>query len=150
AAYQDYRLDQWKSNTMVGITSLEEQYKADATAIQAQQTNVDNLRAQLHIVDTDPNSYMPSPILATADMQKYNDEKLQDEKSFTDLKTTLEFLESVQATNKEALRDILPRMMPGGDSALSDSLQKWHTAKQTYVSLTNDYGPSSPEVIRAQ
>src|SRR5206468_1053279 len=46
------------------------------------------------------------------------------------------------------LRDILPRM--GEDSALSGLLDKLRTAQQTYISQTNDYGPSSQEVIRAK
>lgn len=148
-AYQDYRLDEWKSNAMVGITALEEEYQKDAAKIQTVQTNMENLREQLRIVDTDPNSLLPTPTLSAADVQKYNEEKFVDEKSYTDLQTTLSFLQSVAATNREALRDDLPRMMPNGDAVLSGLLDKWHQARQTYVSLTNDYGPSSPEVTRA-
>lgn len=149
-AYQNYRLDEWKSNAMVGVTSLEEEYQNDAAAIQAVQTNMESLRAQLHIVDTDPNSLMPAPTLSTGDMQKYNDEKILDQKNYSDLLTTFTFLQSVQKTNPVALRDDLPRMMPNGDSQLSDLLGKWHTAVQTYIAATNDYGPGNPEVLRAQ
>jgi succinoglycan biosynthesis transport protein ExoP len=145
-AYRDYRLDEWKSNAMAGVSALEEEYAQDAAAIQAVQTNMENLRAQLHITDTDPNSLTPTPTLSTADVQRYNEEKLEYQKNYTDLQTTLTFLQSIEQTNREALRDILPRMMPNGDQALSGLLDKWHTARQAYVAATNNYGPSNPEV----
>lgn len=148
AAYRDYRLDQWRSNTMVGINALEAKFNEDTAAIQAVQTNVDRLRKDLGIVDVDPNSLTPSPTLTAGDMAKYNDEKIQDEKNYTEQLTMLQHLQELQKTNPTALRDVLPRMTQ--DSALSGLLDKWHLALQSYISATNDYGPQSPEVLRAQ
>src|SRR5882724_5465016 len=147
-AYQDYRLERWKTNTMVGIRALETEFAEDQARIQAVQTNVDELRRDLHIVDLDPNSLTPSPTISSTDMQRYNEEKIESEKNYTELLTTLDHLRSLQSTNPTMLRDVLPRM--NEDTALSGLLDKWHTASQTYVSLTNDYGMSSPEVTRAQ
>lgn len=147
-AYQDYRLAQANTNTMRGIKALEQQFQEDQENIEAAQTNVDRLRQALNIVDTDPNSVAPSPTLSSQDMQRYNDEKIDDEKTYTQLSTTLSRLQALQATNPIELRDVLPRMNP--DPALSDLLSKWNQSRQTYVSLTNDYGLSSPEVVRAK
>jgi polysaccharide biosynthesis transport protein len=147
-AYQDYRLALISTNAMRGIKALEDQYQAEERHIQEVQANVDQLRQTLGIVDTDPNSIIPSPTLSTVQVQKYNDEKVEDEKRYTEMQTTLSYLQAVRATNSAMLRDILPRM--GDDASLSGLLEKLHTAQQTYVSLTNDYGMSSPEVTRAQ
>src|SRR5258708_250965 len=147
-AYQDYRLERWKTNTMVGIRALEMEFTEDQARIQDVQTNVDQLRRDLHIVDLDPNSLTPSPTISSTDMQRYNEEKIESEKSYTELLTMLDHLRALQATNPIVLRDVLPRM--NEDTALSGLLDKWRQSLQTYVALTNDYGMSSPEVTRSQ
>ena len=147
-AYQDYRLAQASTNTMGGIIALKQQFQEDEDRIQAAQSNVDRLRAELNIIDTDPNSTAPSPTLSGQAMERYSEEKIQDEENYTEQLTVLTRLQSLEATNKEMLRDVLPRMTQ--DTALADLLDKWRQARQTYVSETNDYGPSSPEVIRAE
>jgi len=145
-AYKDFRLDQWRTNTMSGIAALEDEFKAEELVIETLQTNVDQLRQKLKVVDTDPVSLNPSPIISSSDMQKYNDQRIQDEKDFTQKSTMLLYLQALQKTNAMALRDVLPRMTQ--DTTLSGLLDRLHTAQQSYVSHTNDYGLSSPEVIR--
>lgn len=147
-AYSDYRMALVMTNATRGIKVLEDQFQADEDQIQAVQASVDRLRQTLHIIDLDPNSYQPTPTLGSQQMTKYNDEKVGDEKKYTEMQTTLLYLQSVRATNSAMLRDILPRM--GDDSALSGLLDKLRTSQQTYISQTNDYGPSSPEVIRTK
>src|SRR5271170_3964758 len=146
-AYQDYRLAQASTNTMGGIIALKQLFQEDEDRIQAVKSNVDQLRLQLNIVDADPNAPGPTPTLSSTDLQRYNDEKIQDEKDYTEQLTVLTRLQSLQATNSTMLRDVLPRMTQ--DTALADLLSKWQQARQAYVSETNDYGPSSPEVVRA-
>src|SRR5581483_9774 len=75
-AYQEYRLDRWRSNTLVGSRALEDKYQQDEENIQAVQTNVNRLREELHIIDLDPNALTPSPTLTAGDMAKYNDQRI--------------------------------------------------------------------------
>jgi len=147
-AYQEYRLDLWRSNTLVGIRALEDKYQQDEENIQAVQTNVNRLREELHIIDLDPNALTPSPTLTAGDMAKYNDQRIQLENNYAQQFTMLSQLKDLQKTNPVAMRDVLPRMTE--DSALAGLLDKWHMALQSYISATNDYGPQSPEVLRGQ
>ncbi|MGH7992105.1 MAG: polysaccharide biosynthesis tyrosine autokinase, partial [Limisphaerales bacterium] len=52
----------------------------------------------------------------------------------------------LQPLSPEKLREILPTVVQ--DSTLSDLLVKFNTAKQSFVSLTNDYSLVNPDVIR--
>ena len=60
----------------------------------------------------------------------------------------LEELKSIQATNTEKLRDVLPQMVP--DAMLSDLLGKLHEAQQKWVTKTNDYAANNLAVARIQ
>jgi capsular exopolysaccharide synthesis family protein len=144
-AYRDYRLALRNTNTMVGIRALEGEFQEQQERIQTAQTNVDKLREQLKIVDTDPNSLAPSPTLTQEMLQHLHSQLIEDQKTYMELKVTLTDLEALQATNPAQLRDVLPTVT--GDGALSGLLDKLHEAEQVYVTKTNGYSPANPEII---
>jgi len=57
--YRDYRLHLRRQLTLNGIKVLEDQFQSEGEQIQAVQTNVDNLRKELSVNDSDPNSMIP-------------------------------------------------------------------------------------------
>jgi capsular exopolysaccharide synthesis family protein len=144
-AYRDYRTSLNTEHTTNGISVLEQGFQAEDEQIQAMQTNVDFLRTNLNIVDFDPNSVGPSPTISQADLQRYNDQKIerestyvQDEKKYTELTNY----------DKVKLRDVLPTISP--DVALSDLLSNLHLSEQKLVQMTNDLGLENPQVINLQ
>lgn len=144
-AYREYRISLNTEHTTNGISVLESGFQTEADQIQAMQTNVDFLRKNLNIVDFDPNSVGPSPTLSQADLQRYNDQKIerestyvQDEKKYTELK----------GYDKDKLRNVLPTISP--DVALSDLLSNLHLSEQKLVQMTNDLGLENPQVINLQ
>ena len=144
-AYRDYRLNLHSEQAERGIKALEDQYQADEQKIDIAQTNVDQLRSDLHIHDYDPSSVSPTPTLTSEMLRNYNQLMIEYEATYTKAERQLTEL---QPLSPEKLREVLPTIMP--DPTLSDLLSKLNTAEQSYVSLTNDYSLANPNVIRIQ
>jgi polysaccharide biosynthesis transport protein len=145
-AYYDYRIDILSSNTMQGISALQKQYQEDEQQIQEVQTNVDNLRGELGIIDTDPNSITPSPTYTQEQLRQYNDTMMEERTHSLSLQKQLEEL---QALSPDTLENVLSAGQTS-DTTLSSDLDKLHEAQQRFVSLTNDLGLVHPDVIRVQ
>jgi len=144
-AYRDYRQNLRTEQTQRGIKALEDQYQEDEAKIDAAQQKVDQLRSDLHVNDYDPNSVSPSPTLTAEELRVINNQMIEGEAAYMKLEKEVTEL---QPLSPEKLRDVLPTLIP--DSTLSDLLVKLNTAKQNFVSLTNDYSLANPAVIRIQ
>jgi len=144
-AYRDYRQNLRTEQTQRGIKALEDQYQEDEAKIDAAQQKVDQLRSDLHVNDYDPNSVSPSPTLTAEELRVINNQMIEGEAAYMKLEKEVTEL---QPLSPEKLRDVLPTLIP--DSTLSDLLVKLNTAKQNFVSLTNDYSLANPDVIRIQ
>ena len=131
--------------TLNGIKVLEDQFKSEEEQIQAEQTNVDNLRKQLGINDNDPNSLTPSATLTRNNCATTMPCALEGETRYMKLEKQLTQL---QALSTEKLRNVLPTVIP--DTSLSDLLTKLHEAEQQYATLTNDYAPADLHITRVQ
>ncbi len=142
--YRDYRLGMHSSQMASGIEKLNETYATEEEKIQLMQSNVDQLRDQLGIHDSDPNSQQPTPTINSEQLQQFN-EKLMDQKALF-IKQQNEFLEfqTVQATNPTALADVLLTINP--DAELSDLLGKLHDNEQKFVTETNVLGMGNPQI----
>ena len=55
-AYQEYRWRLRNTNMLKGIAVYDKEFQEEEDSIQAVQTNVDQLRKELNIIDTDPQS----------------------------------------------------------------------------------------------
>ncbi len=78
ATYRDYRLDLRKQLSTGGIKAMQDEYQDHETQIQALQKNVDQLRKDLHINDTDPFATGPSPTMSPEELRQLNDERIED------------------------------------------------------------------------
>ncbi len=144
-SYRDYRSSLRSEQTVRGIKALQDQYQEDEAKIDAAQQKVDQLRSDLHVNDYDPNSTSPSPTLTAEELRVINNQMIEGEAQYMKLEKEVSEL---QPLSPEKLRDVLPTVVQ--DSTLSDLLVKLNTAKQNFVSLTNDYSPANPDVIRIQ
>jgi len=144
-AYREYRLSMRDEQTKRGIKALEDQYSEDQEKIDAVQKQVDQLRDELHIHDYDPNATSPSPTLTSSQLQYYNNLMIDHEALYMKLDKQLTEL---QPLSPDKLREVLPTVVP--DMTLSDLLSKLNDAQQKFVTMTNDYQPAHPDVIRVQ
>jgi succinoglycan biosynthesis transport protein ExoP len=147
-AYQQYRQDLRDTNTWNGIRVLEEKFDKDQLSIKAAQSNVDNLRKELNIVDLDPNALGPTPSLNSEQLTTLNQQRIEGEKDYRSAETQVTLLHSLQATNQAMLRDVLPGLT--GDTSLSDLLSKRNQTEQSLAALKVDYGANNPDVLRQQ
>ena len=147
-AYKNYRLEQWKTNTLIGVTALEVNYQEDQARIQEVQSNVDNLRTKLDIMDTDPNAPGPSPTLTQEQLREYHAQMIDGQRDYMKMNTQLILLQSLQRTNPAMLRDVLPTMI--SDPALGDLLSKLHDTRQSLSELLADYTTNNPDVMRQE
>jgi polysaccharide biosynthesis transport protein len=144
-AYHDYRVERHTLLTEGGIKVLEDRYKSEDEQIQTIRANVDKLRKDLAIVDTDPQSFVPTPTLNQEQLREYHDMMMKGQSDYNRLN---EELTQLKALDPSKLRDVLPRLNP--DSALADGLAKLHESQQEFVTKTNDLGLANPDVIRLQ
>jgi len=147
-AYHDYRFDLRNANTTNGIAKLLEDFKAEDENISVMQANVDMLRSNLNILDTDPQSIAPSPTLNQQQLQHYKEQQIEKENDFLKLNVQLAELQSLQATNPAVLRDVMPTMF--SDSILNDSLTKLHQTEQTLAEQKVYYTTNLPDVMSLQ
>src|SRR5487761_2100091 len=144
-AYHDYRVERRASKSVGGIKVLEDRYKSEYAEIQAMRDKVDKLRKDLAIVDTDPQSLVPTPTLTQEQLRTYHDMMMEKQTRYNQL---AEELTQLKALDPAKLRDVLPSINP--DGALSTLLDKLHESQQEYVTKTNDLGVLNPDVIRIQ
>jgi polysaccharide biosynthesis transport protein len=144
-AYHDYRVERRTQRTVGGIKVLEDQYQSEDQQIQAMHANVDKLRKELGIVDTDPQSFVPTPTFNQEQLKNYHDMMMEGQTRYNRLQ---EELTQLKALDPAKLRDVLPSVNP--DGALSTLLDKLHESQQDYVTKTNDLGVANPDVIRIQ
>jgi capsular exopolysaccharide synthesis family protein len=143
--YRDYRLHLRRQLSQNGIKVLEDRFRSDREQIQTMQTNVDTLRKELGVNDSDPNSMIPTPTLSQEQVRNYNAMRLEGETHYMKLEKEVTQL---QALSLDKMRDVLPTLSP--DSALTELLNKLHEAEQTFVTLTNDYSPADLHITRVQ
>ena len=145
-AYRDYRLDQEKQKIMGGIKVMQDNYDDEELKLQAMQAKVDMLRTNLGVIETDPTSLTPTPILSAEQVQRYHDLMIDDQAHYTELATQMAELKKL---DPDKLRDVLPGVN-NGDSELSSELDKLHESELRYVTLTNTDGMENPDVITLQ
>lgn len=142
-AYKNYRLDQHAQQMAGGIQKLEEDYENEEARILGMQSNVDQLRDQLGINDTDPNSTMPTPTINAEQVQHLSELLIEGQADYSKLQNQFEDLQSIQSTNPTALRDVLPTLSP--DDTLSSLISKLHDNQQRFVTETNYIGAQNPD-----
>ncbi|HEU6447875.1 MAG TPA: polysaccharide biosynthesis tyrosine autokinase [Verrucomicrobiae bacterium] len=144
-AYRAYRFDRFQQQTSRGISVLETNYMVEGERIQMLQSNINDLRDQLHIVDTDPNSLTPTPTLTQEQLQQLHTAMIDHQTRYVALSEQLKNLSSL---DRENLRATLPIVDTG--TALPGLLENLRATEQQYVKLTNDYSPGNLEIQRVE
>lgn len=144
SAYTAYRKHQHQIQMELGIAKLEEDYTNEEANLYLMQSNLDQLRDELKINDSDPNSTAPTPTITAEQLQHLNELLIEGESTYTSLQSQFAAFQAIQATNPTALGDVLITVNP--DSMLSDLLSKLHDNEQKIVAETNYFGPTNHDV----
>ena len=146
-AYKNYRSESRRQLTENGLKTFEEQFRWQALDIKTNQENVELLRQEFGITDQ-ANVSGPTPTMTDDLLKMIHQQQIEGQRLYKEQLVQLEELQSIEATNKSKLCDVLPQMVQ--DGALNDLLSKLHEAQQKWVTLTNDYASSTPTIARVQ
>ncbi|MGO8765479.1 MAG: polysaccharide biosynthesis tyrosine autokinase [Limisphaerales bacterium] len=148
-AYYDYRLAEYNTNAMQQVQAMEGSFQQEETNIEALQSNVDQLRKDLGIIDTDPNSETPTTTLTQEQTERLTDQRNEDEHNYMQLLVALDELNDVAKTNPAELPDVLPSINPQ-DAILDDLVTKLHYNEQTLASQKVYYTTNLPDIQSLQ
>jgi len=147
-SYRDYRFDTRRSFATNGLAALEDNFATLAHDVQTNADYVEALRNQLHIIDENPNSLEAESTLDTKQLQQINEQRITDQRTYEERMAELNRLRDIQETNISELADVLPLIVTDPD--LNGLLDRYHEARQKFVTLTNDMALSSVDVLRVQ
>ena len=143
-SYRQYRLQTQQQLALTGLKALQDQYDQEERQISLVQSNVDELRKNLGIVDyASSSSYNPS--MSEEQMRQLNEQRIEYERQYTEAQSQLTDL---KAYTTQQLRDVLPSVFP--DQNLQTLLDKLHESQQQFSVLTNDYSLTNVVVLRVQ
>jgi capsular exopolysaccharide synthesis family protein len=143
-SYREYRLETQQQLALTGLAALQDQYDQEEQEISMVQSNVDELRKNLAIVDyASSTTYNPS--MSEEQMRQLNQQRIEYERDYTESQSQLNDL---KAYNTKQLRDVLPSVFP--DQNLQSLLDKLHESEQNFAVLTNDYSLTNVVVLRVQ
>jgi capsular exopolysaccharide synthesis family protein len=143
-SYRDYRMGTRKGFVSTGLQALQDQYDAEQQQIGMVQSNVDDLRRELGIVDQAGSGVYTTPINEEA-IRQLDTQRIQYEREFTEAASQLTDL---KANTTKQLRDVLPSVFP--DATLQGELDKLHEAEQDFAVKTNDYSLTNVVVLRVR
>jgi len=144
-AYRNYRLNLRMQQSMGGIKVLQESFDQEEQQIEAEQKTVDQLRKELNINDTDPNSIMSTPTITPDELRQFIEQRIEGEATYMKLQKQLTEL---QQLSTDKLRDVLPTAVQ--DTTLTQLLNDLDDAQQKLATLKSDYSSQHPDVIRIQ
>jgi capsular exopolysaccharide synthesis family protein len=146
-AYRVYRFTSRRQLTENGLRTLEEQFQEQEDAIKTNQNYVEQLRQDLHITDQ-ANASGPTATLDDEAMRQFEQQRIEGERLYKEQLVQLQELKSIQLSDQNKLRDVLPQMVQ--DGTLGELLGKLHEARQNWVTKTNDYATDTPTIARIQ
>ena len=143
-SYRQYRLETQQQLALTGLKALQDQYDQEQAEISTVQSNVDELRKNLGIVDY-ANSSTYNPSMSEEQMRQLNQQRVEYERQYTESQSQFNDL---KAYTTQQLRDVLPSVFP--DQNLQSLLDKLHESEQNFAVLTNDYSLTNVVVLRVQ
>jgi len=144
-SYRQYRLQTREELAMTGLKSLQDQYDKEEQEVLTVQSNVDELRRVLKIVDYNTGSTLGNTPLSQEQIRQLNDQRIEYEKDYTE---ALMQYNDLKGYDTKKLRDILPSV--SSDATLQNELDKLHESEQQYAVLTNDYSLTNVVVLRVK
>ena len=143
--YKDYRLEMHSNEMESGIDKLHLKYIAEEAQIELDQSNVDQLRKEYNVVDTEPTSTQPTPTINSQQVQQLNEKILEQNALVIQNEKEVAEFQTVQATNPTLLADELVTIRQ--DTTLSDMLTKLHENEQLFVTKSNYLGAGNPDLV---
>lgn len=144
-AYKQWRLSKSEALTRGGIKELENQLLLQDQKIENIKKDLDKLRTESKITETDAVGVSPQMLTETEEYKRYLSSRFEAETTYKSQKVGFEKLSKLSL---KELRDVLPRFEP--DSTLAELVNQLNTADQHHTSLALDLGPEHPDIKRVR
>jgi len=146
-AYRAHRLEQSFEMMSNGIAALRKEWDGQEAKVYECQTNVDRLRQELQITESDPMNLAPTPTLSIESLRQLQSE-LNNLKAF---EVSQEIgLEKLMGLPTDKLRESIQIVLDSPDAELSSLIGQSDTAQDTLIRVAKDYTPDHPNYITAQ
>src|SRR5580704_6599163 len=143
--YADYRRKQREEVIEGGLNAFKKELQDQNQLVIEQEEQVDKLRKELNVVDTEEQTAQPGGSLGPVNVLHYNSLKIEAETAYVKQQTLLNKLKELTPAE---LEQALPTASP--DPILTQLLQARIAMDADLIKAKNDYGPSHPEVQRGQ
>ncbi len=143
--YQDYRKKQREELIQGGMKAFKDELEEQGRLVRKQEEEVNRLRKELNVVDTDPQSIQPGSSLGPVNVLHYNSLKIEAETQYVKEETLLNKLREL---TPDELKQTIPTAAP--DPILSQLLQDQIAAETLLVKQQNDLGAAHPDVLRTE
>ena len=143
--YQEYRKRQREDLIEGGMKAFKRELDDQSLLVKKQEDEVDRLRKEYNVVDSDPQSFSPGGSLGPVNVLHYNSLKIEAETQYVKQET---LLSKLQELTPEELKQTIPTASP--DSILSQLLQDQIATETLLVKLKNDLGEKHPDVERTE
>lgn len=144
--YHDHRLAKGQKLMKGGIQSLKEQFDEQELKVREAQKEVDRLRKELNISDSDSHGNSPAPQLEADVVRQLQAQLIAFETQLVREETGVRELEKL---SPERRRDAMQTSV-GPDSELNTLLGEWNIAEQRLLALQKDYAPDHPTMVSAR
>ncbi len=144
-SYKEYRQEEWEGMKSRGIKSLHEQLDDQDQVVEKAQKRVDELRTNLNIADSSPDSSTVPSTLSSKTVEDLTASQIQHQADFQQQKTLLEKLKGL---DKNELKKALPIAV--SDNQLNTLLSEQDLAEQGLLRLKADFSADHPRYISAK
>lgn len=149
AAYRDYRHAQRKLLSGGGIAALEERWKEQEARVRDAQTNVDHLREELKIPDSQIGGEGPLNLLSSETLHKLEGMRIESKFELAREETLLNKLKEIRKTSgAKGLAEAIPSAYQ--DAQLASLVEQLVVAEQRLITLEKDFGPKNAEVLKVK
>jgi capsular exopolysaccharide synthesis family protein len=146
-SYKQARMDKWKGDRFSGIVSLQAELNDQEAKVGQMETNLNELRAVLHISDLDDESPMASSTIEAVQLQEYQREETAAMADFLEYSNILYGISQIPS---EKLGAALPTAFSHqSDSELSELSIRLAVARDREAAAKADYGPKNTEYSTA-
>jgi capsular exopolysaccharide synthesis family protein len=145
-AYRSYRLGQSYEMMSNGIAALKKGWDEQQAQVHEAQTNVDRLRSEYKITESDPMSLMPTPTLSTENVRQLQSQLTTLKAMEVSQETSLERLTNL---SRAQLREAIQIVLDQPDSELASLISQSDLAHENLIKVNMDHTESNKVYIAA-
>jgi capsular exopolysaccharide synthesis family protein len=150
-SYKESRLDQWKLSRTNGIAVMQEQVARQWAELRTEETNLDNLRTELKIPETDDNNPVYTATIHSETVRALEMRRIDAQLEFNQYSNILSKLQAIDKEDHEKLKSALTTAYAHQlDPDLTALSERLISARALVLAMQQHYGVKNPELQAAE